>query len=76
MEEATMKLLLLIFAALSAIAKAEEAFEINWDRVVPILSLKEFWENNDFPEIFRPKYEDLVTVEKTEGRIVGGSEVM
>jgi TRAP-type C4-dicarboxylate transport system permease small subunit len=44
-----MKVLFLIFAAVLAIAESEEAFEINWAQVVPILSLKEFWDNNDFP---------------------------
>jgi hypothetical protein len=52
-----------------------EDLAINWSKVVPIRSLKQFWDNNDFPEDLRPKDEDFKKRNKTESRIVKGSEV-
>jgi hypothetical protein len=64
---------IILFLFNLAAIRAEDS-DINFEEVVPIQSLKAFWDNNDLPEIVRPKDEDFLNLEKTEARIVNGYE--
>jgi hypothetical protein len=70
-----MKVALVFLAVFAVSIQAGEDLAINWSRVVPLRSLKQFWDNNDFPDDVRPGKNGLKSFGKIEPRIIRGFEV-